>query len=294
MAKRNLVGKRILVTGCSSGIGRELCLKLCERGAIVLGTARRLDRLIILQDEIVTKYSNSRDISAKSIESDAAPGTTEIFEVVTPFSFLAGDICDQEFRAELADWVEEHWGGLDILINNAGVGGIGLFEDATEDRLRAIMDVDFFAAVELTRKFLPHLERGNQPAILNIGSVLSHRAVPLKSEYCAAKFALRGWSEALRVELMPKRIDVLMLSPSTTRSEFFDSLVGTEPGQKSASVGSMTPSKVAEAAVTVLVRSKRDMVLSFGGKFLVWAARIVPRFTDRILFKFGMPSKTTS
>ena len=95
------------------------------------------------------------------------------------------------------------------------------------------MEIDFFAPVELTRLCLPVLERGKRPAVLNVGSVLSHRAVPNKSEYCAAKFAMRGWTESLRVELQSKKIDVLMLSPSTTRSEFFDSLVDTKSDEKS-------------------------------------------------------------
>lgn len=273
--RRNLVGKRILVTGCSSGIGRELCVQLCERGAHVFATARREDRLLELGNRIASHAEKSGRGNANRKGE---------------FSYLAGDICSSEFRGQLIDWVDSHWGALDVLVNNAGVGGIGLFEAAPEDRLRAIMDVDFFAAVELTRSALPFLHLGSQSAILNIGSVLSHRATPLKSEYCAAKFALRGWAEALRVELIPKKIDVLMLSPSTTRSEFFDSLVGTDPDQKSASMGSMAPSQVAEAAIAVLVRSKRDLVLTLGGKFLVWAGKLAPRITDRILLKFGMPA----
>jgi len=120
------------------------------------------------------------------------------------------------------------------------------------------MEVDFFAPVELTRLSIPLLQRGNRPAILNIGSVLAHRAVPNKSEYCAAKFALRGWAEALRVELAPMHIEVLMVSPSTTRSEFFDSLVDTAPNTPSKSVGSMSPEQVAAKAISALVRSKRE------------------------------------
>ena len=270
--RRKLAGKRVLVTGCSSGIGRELCLKLVNRGAHVLATARREDRLDQLQRQV---ESRGRDGSADSA------GTLAV---------LAGDICDPTFRISLIAFCQTRWQGLDILVNNAGVGGIGLFSDADDDRLRLIMEVDFFSAVDLTRLALPLLRQGDKPAILNVGSVLSHRSTPLKSEYCAAKFALRGWSEALRVELMREGIDVLMLSPSTTKSEFFDSLVATDPGQKSASIGSMSTDDVADAAVKVLVHSKRDLVLTVGGKFLVWAGRLIPGLTDRLLARFGMPS----
>jgi short-subunit dehydrogenase len=156
------------------------------------------------------------------------------------------------------------------------------------------MEIDFFAPAELTRLCIPLLKSGTgkypaRPAILNIGSVLAHRAVPNKSEYCAAKFALRGWAESLRVELADQGIDVLMVSPSTTRSEFFDSLVDTAADTKSRSLGSMSPERVAQLALTALRNSKRDMILSLGGKALVAMGRWFPGLTDRILAKATKP-----
>jgi short-subunit dehydrogenase len=200
---------------------------------------------------------------------------------------VAGDLTDAAHRRSLFSFATQRWDGLDVLINNAGAGAIGRFEDASSERLRKVMEIDFFAPVELTRIFLPLLEKGSKPAILNVGSVLSHRAVPNKSEYCAAKFALRGWAESLRVELSKKHIEVLMLSPSTTQSEFFDSLVDTSRDESSKSLGVMTPERVAEYAIQALVRSKREMVLSVGGKMLVWAGRFFPRLTDRVLGRFA-------
>lgn len=260
MAKRSLQAKKVLITGASSGIGRELTLQLCKCGSQVLATARRSERLLALQDQCKVLGS-------------------ELF-------ILPGDLTLHEHRVALIEKAQACLGGLDILINNAGAGAIGPFQDATGDRLRTVMEIDFFAPVELTRLCLPMLEAGNRPAILNIGSVLSHRAVPNKSEYCASKFAMRGWAESLRVELFQKNIEVLMLSPSTTSSEFFDALVETNPDQNSRSVGSMSPEQVAKQAISVLVRSKREMILSWGGKALVWAGRFFPRTTDRILGRF--------
>jgi len=261
MARRQLKGARILVTGASSGIGRALCVRLCKHGACVLATARREDRLVRLQADCAE-----------------LPGTLQI---------IAGDLTLDSHREAILQWVDSQWGGIDVLVNNAGVGAIGRFDEATQDRLRQVMEVDFFAPVELTRLCLPWLRKGNRAAILNVGSVLAHRAVPNKSEYCAAKFAIRGWSESLRVELAKEGIDVLMLSPSTTRSEFFDSLVDTNPQEKSRSVGSMSSDRVAQLAVSVLVRSKREMILSVGGRALVWAGRLFPRLTDRLLSRFA-------
>ena len=261
MARRQLKGARILITGASSGIGRALCVRLCKHGACVLATARREDRLVRLQADCAE-----------------LPGTLQI---------IAGDLTLDSHREAILQWVDSQWGGIDVLVNNAGVGAIGRFDEATQDRLRQVMEVDFFAPVELTRLCLPWLRKGNRAAILNVGSVLAHRAVPNKSEYCAAKFAIRGWSESLRVELAKEGIDVLMLSPSTTRSEFFDSLVDTNPQEKSRSVGSMSSDRVAQLAVSALVRSKREMILSVGGRALVWAGRLFPRLTDRLLSRFA-------
>ncbi len=261
MARRNLKNARIIVTGASSGIGRALAIQLCQRGANVLATARRVERLNELRE------------LCKSM-----PGV---------LTTLEGDLTSQQHRQKILEQATSQWNALDVLINNAGAGAIGRFDDASSDRLRRVMEIDFFAPVELTRLCLPLLERGRRPAILNIGSVLSHRAVPNKSEYCAAKFAMRGWAESLRVELAAQNIEVLMLSPSTTRSEFLDALVDTKADEKSKSVGSMLPERVAQLAISALVRSKREMVLSLGGKCLVWAGRLFPRLTDRILGRFA-------
>ncbi len=261
MARRSLDGARIVVTGASSGIGRALALQLCRCGARVLATARREPRLLALQSE-----------------SSGLTGSLE---------FLVGDLTLSAHRQSIVDACQARWGGIDVLINNAGAGAMGAFRDASADRLRQVMEVDFFAPVELTRVCLPLLGRGHRPAIMNIGSVLAHRAVPNKSEYCAAKFAMRGWAESLRVELAPQGIEVLMVSPSTTKSEFFDSLLETPAGTTNKSVGSMSPERVAQLAIASLVRSKRERIVSLGGKLLVWAGRWVPGLTDRLLGRFA-------
>lgn len=255
--KRRLNQMRVVVTGASSGIGAALVNQLLQAGAHVLATARREERLQQL----------ARDQT----------------EAVGRLSILSGDLTSESHRARIAGWCQEHWGAIDTLVNNAGAGAIGPFAEATSERLRQVMEIDFFAPVELTRSCLPLLIAGNQPAILNIGSVLGHRAVPLKSEYCAAKFAMRGWSESIRVELKSVGIDVLMVSPSTTRTEFFDALLETQPGTRSASIGCMEPDTVARLAISSLVRSQRDRILSWGGKLLVWSGRWFPSLSDFLL-----------
>ena len=158
MARRNLNGSRILLTGASSGIGKALAIRLAQNQGHLLLTARRKQRL----------------------EQLAA----EVEQLGATASWVDGDITQVETRARLVNVIKEQWGGLDVLINNAGVGAIGPFTTARADRLRKIMEVNFFAPVELIRSCLPFMQESQRPLIVNIGSVLGHYAVPKKSEYC--------------------------------------------------------------------------------------------------------------
>ncbi len=271
---RRLNESQSLVTGASSGIGREIALQLAIAGGHVLAVARRQNRL----DDLVDEFHSRRGTQSKH-QSRASHKLGSIIP-------MSGDLTIERDRHRWADWCQANWGGLDILINNAGSGAIGRFDTSSPERVRKLMEVDFFGPVELTRACLPLLKqrsKTNRPAIVMVGSVLAHRAVPLKSEYCAAKFALRGWAESLRCELASERIEVLQIDPSTTRSEFFDSLIDTPAGTKSESIGSMSPQRVATLTIRAIERSKRRMVLSVGGRLLVSASRWFPGIVDRIL-----------
>jgi short-subunit dehydrogenase len=265
MARRSFAGKRILLTGASSGIGWYLASLLVRAGAYVVVTGRRAERLAQLRLSF---------------------GNPDKRLIAVP-----GDISDPAHREKLIATAERELGGLDILINNAGIGAIGCFADASPERLRRVFEVDFFAAAELTRLALPLLKKGSQPAIGIVSSVLAHRGVPGKSEYCAAKFAMRGWAESLRVELKSSGIDVISVSPSTTESEFFDNLVDTSKHQSSASFGRQSAESVAKKVFSAMKSSKREMILSAPGKALVWFSRLAPaRLVDRVLRDFAMPA----
>jgi len=250
-----------VVTGASSGIGHCLTQLLADHGSHVIAVARRAER--------ISQWSASANCVT--------------FGSVTP---LAGDITDPEVREALASLIEtQHGGKLDLLVNNAGIGGIGPFATATPERLRQIMEVNFFAPVELTRCLLPALRLGSSPVICNVSSVLGHRAVPDKSEYCASKFALHGWSDSLRAELSHEGIQVTLVSPSTTRSEFFESLIDTGPDQSTRSIGSWPPRQVAEKAYRAICSRRSEVILSLGGKALVYADRLVPSLMNAVLAK---------
>ncbi|TWU48269.1 putative oxidoreductase [Rubripirellula reticaptiva] len=233
---------------------------MSDRGANVVAVARRADRLASLAQ---------RPTVGKVIP-------------------LVGDVTNGETRQAIIDTAARvRDGEIDLLVNNAGIGGIGPFADATPDRLRQIMEVNFFAPVELTRLALPHLAHGRAAVVCNISSVLGHRAVANKSEYCASKFAIHGFSDSLRAELAPQGIQVTLVSPSTTDSEFFDSLVHTDANQTSSSIGRWTPDRVARAALAAIKTRKSEVILSAGGKALVYADRISPPIMNAILRSKG-------
>lgn len=261
MARRKLAGGRTLLTGASSGIGRALAEQLASAQARLLVTARREDRLATLCDTI----------AARGGEAHALPG----------------DIADPAHRARLLEFAEERLGGLDFLINNAGIGAIGPFAEADEARLRRVMEVNFFAPAELMRQALPMLKQGNKPIIVNVSSVLGHRGVPKKSEYCASKFALHGLSDALRAELAPEGVDLLLVSPSTTATEFFDSVIEKNAQLPWTEWGQASAASVARATIKAMRRGRHEIILTPGGKALVWFDRLCPPLINRIVARLG-------
>jgi short-subunit dehydrogenase len=200
---------------------------------------------------------------------------------------VAGDITDPQLRAAVLAEAQRHWGGLDLLINNAGVGAVGPFAAASEDRLRRVLEVNFFAPAELTRAALPLLRAGRRPMIVNVGSVLGHRAVPGKSEYCASKFALHGWSDAVRAELAQEGIDVLLVSPSTTESEFFERVLEGDAGRATPTGRAMQADRVARLTIRAMRAGRHEIILSPGGKLLVWLDRLAPPLVNRLVAWWG-------
>jgi short-subunit dehydrogenase len=263
MPRRELRDARVIVTGASSGIGAALARKLAERGAKLVVTARREPQLQELVAEIQSRG-----------------GTAE---------YVAGDLTEEAVRRAVFERVQEKFGGLDILVNNAGVGAFGRFDEADPARLRQLFEVDFFAALELTRLALPALKQGRRPAIVNLGSILGKRAIPLATEYCAAKFALRGFSDALRIELAKSGVDVLLVSPGTTDTGFFKNVLEMKsrlPWRKHEGPQGMSSADTAAAIVTALERGRSELMPGLGPKLLAFADRIAPSVVDWYLRKY--------
>lgn len=249
------------MTGASSGIGRALAIELARLGVDLVLVARREDRL------------------AEVVEQVAQLGRRAIA--------VPGDVTDAGARRCAVDACRDELGGLDILVNNAGIAAHGRFAEADPARLRPIMEVNFFAPVELIRESLPLLRAGRQPIIVNVGSILGHRGCPHKSEYSASKFALHGFSEAIRPELATLGIDVLVVAAGPTETEHFDVLIEEKGELPWGNPRRKPAADVAREIVRAIERGKHEVITSWRGRLWVRLNRLAPRLVDRIMARYG-------
>jgi short-subunit dehydrogenase len=259
---RELRGSRILLTGASSGIGAALASRLAEQGARLVVTGRRQERL----ESLVAR-----------IRQD---GRGEALPVVA-------DLADGAQRTRLLEQTLASLGGLDVLINNAGVGALGWFADASEERMRLLFEVNFFAATELTRLALPHLKQGRDALLVNVSSILGLRGIPGCSEYCASKFALTGWSESLRTELKPHGVALLLVCPGAIETEFRDNLVENRLGYPGRDKRRMSADRCAVQIVRAIKKRQCRLVVTTQAKLLDWLNRLLPGMVDWVMDRFA-------
>jgi short-subunit dehydrogenase len=252
--RRKLADSRGIVTGASSGIGRAITVELRRRGARVLAVARRQARLEALKQE----YG---------------------------IAIYAGDICAPETRTVALEQARQQFGGIDFLVNAAGISTIERFADGSAEVLRQIMEVNFFAAAELIREAIPMLRQGRAPLVVNVGSILGYRGIPWHSEYCASKFALRGLSESIRPELARSAIDLLMVSPGTTSTELYADAPNRQRLPWKTGDG-VSPERVARLTAQAMLRGSKEIIPNRRGKLLVWLSRHCPPLIDRAIRRY--------
>jgi short-subunit dehydrogenase len=190
-----------------------------------------------------------------------------------------------EDRLRMLQTAVDRFGGLDILINNAGIGATGHFVDGREETLRKIFEVNFFGVTETIRAAIPILRDGVKPMIVNISSIAAKRGIPARSEYSASKFALQGFTEALRAEMARFDIDVLAVLPGLTATNFSQNMLERRAMVQMDHMRSMSPEEVAEATLHAVEVGKNEIVLTLKGKLLVFVSRFLPKLADRIAAK---------
>jgi short-subunit dehydrogenase len=256
--KRDLQGKRILITGASRGIGRYLAKQLAPCGTRLALVARSIDKLDALARELPEEQQEAM--------------------VVIP-----ADVTSENDRQRLIQTVTDRLGGLDVLINNAGIASFAHFTDSSEAILRQVMEVNFFAPAELIRLAIPLLRRGQQPAIVNISSMCGRRGLPAWSEYSASKFALCGLTEALRGEMARFDIDVLLVVPGLTRTDLPRHLLQNTGRMKIDFGEGMPPEVVAQQIARSLQKNRTETVLGREATWMLRFNRFFPRWMDRLI-----------
>jgi short-subunit dehydrogenase len=144
------------------------------------------------------------------------------------------------------------------------------------------MEVNFFALTETTRVFLPLLRQGQRPAIVNISSIAGKRGIPARSEYSASKFAVQGFSEALRAEMVRFDIDVLVICPGLTQTNFSKNMLEQKARMPMDHLRGMTAEDVAAATLRAIERGTNEVCLTLQGRLIVLVSRFFPRLADRI------------
>jgi short-subunit dehydrogenase len=242
----------VIVTGASSGIGAATAVAFAQSGASVTLAARSAERL------------------AEVVRDMAAPDRTLV---------LPADVTRSEDCERLARLTAERFGRVDVLVNNAGIGHWTTFEELTEAEARRIVEVNVLGVMNAARAVLPWMKKQRRGVIINLASTVGHMGMPMMSVYCATKFAVRGFSQSLRLELARDGIRVVCFCPGYTDTEFFQRAIVRERQWRHGLCLPMKVEAVAQRIVAVAARPRSEVVLTWEGRLLAWSSRHLPRLT---------------
>ncbi|MBI5667607.1 MAG: SDR family oxidoreductase [Chloroflexi bacterium] len=253
----------VVITGASSGIGRAAALKFGQAGAAVVLAARNEEALQDVAGQI-------RRLGGQAL--------------VVPT-----DVSQWEQVEALARQAYERFGRIDTWVNDASVALYGTVEQVTVQEIDRVIEVNLLGVVHGVKAALPYITAQQTGTIINIGSVLSRRAIPLQSAYVAAKFGVRGFTDSLRLELERDHpgIDVTLIMPSSMNTPFFSharSRMGVMP-QPIPPVYS--PERVADAILYAAQHSKRDMLVGGAGLLFSLLEKVSPSLADRFMLAGG-------
>jgi short-subunit dehydrogenase len=277
--RRDVRGRVVLVTGASRGIGRRVAERLAKLGAILALTARSEGDLAKLVGEL----------KATGAQAEAFPG----------------DLTKPEDRERIVSQTIARFGQLDVLLNCAGVCSFGEFSTSSEEIVRKVLEVNFFAPIELIRVAVPHLTRsfetsrdGWKPAIVNVASICGRWGIPSMSEHCASKHAFVGLTESLRGEFERFGIDVLLVLPGLVRSDDLQKHLLRNEGKIHLNFAGAQPSdEVADSVVRSLLKRRTEAAVGFASWWVWFGKRMFPRgvrfFMQRKVWKYARREKAT-
>lgn len=256
--------KVVIITGASSGIGEALAHQFAKEGAIVVLAARSPDKLQALASLLAAQYG----VQALAVPADV----TKVAD------------CQNLIENTVAKF-----GRIDVLINNAGISMRALFEDTEVKVIESLMSVNFMGAVYCTRFALPYLLQ-SKGSIAGISSIAGYRGLPARTGYSASKFALQGFLEALRPEVMDRGVNVLTVCPGYTASNIRKTALtsdGSTQGETPRNEESMMSAE--ECALHIykaIEKRKRTLILTPIGKITVFLNKLFPGLMDRMTLNF--------
>jgi len=254
--------KVVIITGATSGIGKACAEVFGQEGAKIVFTGRNKERMESVKS---------------SLDSLGVEYTGYIM-----------DVSDEEENKRLIDETITKHGRLDVLINNAGISMRALFDESDLDVFKRVMDINFYGTVYATKYALPHIIK-SKGCIVGVSSINGHRGTPARSAYTASKYAMEGFFEALRTEVMKKGVHVLVVSPGFTGTNIRNAAlnkVGREQGESPRDEDKMmSTTTVAKKILHGIRCKKRDMVLTTQGKLVVFLNKWVPGWMDKKVYE---------
>ena len=254
-------GKVVIITGGTSGIGKALAEKFGGEGSLLLITGRN-------EAELQKTVSELKD---KSIRVEG----------------FKGDVSIEDDNRRMAEEAVKHYGRIDVLINNAGISMRGLFADTDLGVLKKVMDINFYGAVYATKYCLPEIIK-NKGSVVGISSIAGFRGLPARSGYSASKFALNGFLEVLRTELLHTGVHVLTACPGFTASNIRKRALtkdGTPQGQSPrAEEKEMSAEECAMHIYNATIKRRRTLVLTTQGKLAVFINKWLPSLADKLVY----------
>ncbi|MDP9230871.1 MAG: SDR family oxidoreductase, partial [Bacteroidota bacterium] len=253
--------KVVAITGGSEGIGRALVEALLARGASVGTCGRNHDKLYQLQSQYPSYHLHTivADVSSENDCRHFIESTIKVF------------------------------GCIDILINNAGISMHAELKDISVDVIRQVMDINFFGTVNCTRYALNCILQ-KKGTIVGVSSIAGYRGLPGRSGYSASKFALQGWLEAIRTELLDSGVHVMWVCPGFTTSNIRNAALdkdGNPQGESPMDESNMmSAEECAKRILSAIVKRKRTLVMTFTGKRTVFMNKLFPGLTDKMVRKF--------
>jgi dehydrogenase/reductase SDR family member 7B len=253
--------KVVVITGGSSGIGMALADQFGKEGSKILITGRNKEDL----QNAVDKLSKRG---------------------ITVFGFQA-DVSIEEDNKNMASEAIRKFGAIDILINNAGISMRALFSEVELDVVKKVMDINFFGVLYATKYCLPEIEK-NKGSVVGISSIAGFRGLPGRTGYSASKFALNGFLEVLRTELLKKDVHVLTACPGFTASNIRKRSLtkdGTTQGESPRDEGKMMTSEECALHIYNATRDRKsELILTNQGKLVVFLNKWLPRLADKLVY----------